>query len=169
MGREIRRVPELWNHPKRQDGGYIPLFDGSFDEAEAEWNLGHAKWQEGLVENYGDGDKWKPIEDQYSDMQYTEYCGARPSPDEYMPVFVEEDCTHIMMYETCTEGTPISPSFKTPEELARWLTDNGASSFGHCTATYEQWLATAKCGYAVSAVMTSGVIMSGVEANEAIK
>lgn len=42
-----------------------------------------------------------------------------------------------MIYETCSEGSPISPAFETPEELARWLTDN---SFGSMTATYEQWL-----------------------------
>jgi len=44
------------------------------------------------------------------------------------------------MYETCTEGTPISPVMDSLETLARWLADNGASAFGEMTATYEQWL-----------------------------
>jgi hypothetical protein len=68
------------------------------------------------------------------------------------------------MWETVSEGSPMSPVFSTAEELAHWLADNGASSFGHMTATYEQWLATIKSGSAVSAVMENGVMKSGVEA-----
>jgi len=59
-----------------------------------------------------------------------------------------------MMYETCTEGTPISPAFATPEELARWLADNEASAFGGMTASYEGWLRTIKSKHgAVGMVM----------------
>ena len=71
--------------------------------------------------------------------------------------------TLYMMYETCTEGTPISPAFKTPEELARWLADSGASAFGNMTASYEAWLRVCRGGYACSAVMHGGKFQSGVE------
>ncbi len=30
MGREVRRVPSDWAHPRRPDGGYIPLYGGSY-------------------------------------------------------------------------------------------------------------------------------------------
>lgn len=71
----------------------------------------------------------------------------------------------FQMWETTSEGSPISPVFGTPENLARWLADNGASSFGDATASYESWLAVAKGGFAPSAVMVEGVgMMSGVEA-----
>jgi hypothetical protein len=60
------------------------------------------------------------------------------------------------MWETTSEGSPISPVFPTPEELARWLADTGASAFGDETATYEEWLATIRRGWAVSAVCTPG-------------
>jgi hypothetical protein len=43
-------------------------------------------------------------------------------PEEFMPNWPIDQRTHLMMYETCTEGTPISPAFETPEELALWLT-----------------------------------------------
>lgn len=79
-----------------------------------------------------------------------------PNPAEYMPEWPETEKTMIMMYETCSEGTPISPAFETPEELARWLTDNEASAFGRFTATYEQWLDTCRRGWAVGAVATPG-------------
>ena len=59
--------------------------------------------------------------------------------------------THVQMYETSSgimlgdgprgRGTPISPEFATPEELARWLTDNRASWHGSRGGSYEQWLA----------------------------
>lgn len=67
------------------------------------------------------------------------------------------------MWETVSEGSPLSPVFKTPEELAKWLADNKISSFGRMTATYEQWLKMIKVGYAPSAVSKDGKLMSGVE------
>ena len=67
------------------------------------------------------------------------------------------------MYETCTEGTPISPVLSSPEELARWLTDHGASAFGDMTASYEDWLKTCRSGWAPSMVAVGGHVMSGVE------
>lgn len=68
------------------------------------------------------------------------------------------------MWETCTEGSPMSPVFKTPEELARWLADNNASAFGNLTATYEQWLGMIKTGWAPSATCIIGKeLKSGVE------
>lgn len=68
------------------------------------------------------------------------------------------------MWETTSEGSPISPVLATPEALARWLTDNGASSFGRDTATYDQWLGMIRAGWAMSAAMIDGRMMSGVEA-----
>ena len=44
------------------------------------------------------------------------------------------------LWETTTEGSPMSPAFETPEELAHWLEDNKASTFGTETANYNQWL-----------------------------
>jgi len=42
--------------------------------------------------------------------------------------------TNFQMYETTTYGTPISPEFASPEELACWLADNKASWCGRATA-----------------------------------
>lgn len=43
------------------------------------------------------------------------------------------------MWETTSEGSPMSPVFATPEELADWLATSGASIFGSNTASREQW------------------------------
>jgi len=66
------------------------------------------------------------------------------------------------MWETTSEGSPISPVFETPEELARWLVDNNASAFGSETATYEEWLRVCQGGYAPSAVLDEKGLRSGV-------
>jgi hypothetical protein len=170
MGREIRMVPPGWEHPKDDKGQYIPLMKGSYAEHAAEWDEGWAAWQRGEVEDYGakEGEsKWKPKTADVTCARYTDWAGARPSPDDYMPTFAEGSATMLVMYEDTSEGTPISPAFSTPEELARWLADNNASAFGGMTATYEQWLATCKRGFAMSAVVAGGRMMSGVEANVA--
>lgn len=37
MGREVRRVPENWEHPRNEKGDYIPLFYRSFAEDDERW------------------------------------------------------------------------------------------------------------------------------------
>jgi len=80
-----------------------------------------------------------------------------------MPTWTPEEATHYQMYETCSEGTPISPPCATVEELARWLADNKASACGSMTATYEQWLAMRITGSAPAMVVDNGHVRSGVE------
>ena len=66
------------------------------------------------------------------------------------------------MWETTSEGSPISPVFETPEDLASYL---HISSTGiDVGTTYEQWLKFIKGpGWALSMVMTNGKLMTGVE------
>lgn len=163
MGREVRRVPKDWQHPKNEDGHYVPLFGSGFAVRDAEWQEGYEKWQQGLVRDYATNG-WKPKPAEYGSARFSDYDGDRPNPDDYMPKWPAEQATHLMMYETCSEGTPISPAFETPEELARWLADNNASAFGRMGATYEQWLATCRGAWAPSMVIANGRMMSGVEA-----
>jgi len=37
MGREIRRVPPGWEHPRDRKGNYRPLYNRTYDEALADW------------------------------------------------------------------------------------------------------------------------------------
>ena len=141
MGREVRRVPKDWQHPKNSAGRYEPLHDG-YNAALAEFEADIK--EKGLAEAI-------------------DWHGGGPSSEDYMPDWPESERTHYMMYEDTSEGTPKSPAMESPEALARWLADNGASSFGHDTATYEQWLPTCRGAWAPSMVMERGVIKSGVE------
>lgn len=145
MSREVRRVPAEWEHPMEERYGksaHKPLHQG-YPEAKAEFEDKQQK--EGLQEAL-------------------DYFGVAPNQEDYMPEWPDEERTHYQMYETCSEGTPISEPMETPEELARWLADTGASSFANMTATYEQWLATCQGAWAPSMVMAGGKLMSGVEA-----
>lgn len=142
MSREVRRVPADWVHPK-EHGRFKPLLD-----------------------------YYQTAHDDFMDTVRSEglqaaidYYGCAPDINDYMPDWPDEERTHLMMYESTSEGTPLSPAFATPEELARWLADNNASAFGSMTASYEQWLATCRQGWAISAVMVDGVMTSGVADN----
>lgn len=55
------------------------------------------------------------------------------------------------LWETVSEGSPVSPSFETPEELAQWLSDNYDNKLYRLS--YEKWLAFINGpGWAPSAV-----------------
>lgn len=157
MGREVRRVPKDWQHPKKHGytDRYQPMFDEPFATAMREWIKNWEAWERGERPEYCTGES--------RDLPYWEWDSGPPDPAYYRPDWPEETRTHLMMYEDTSEGTPISPAFETPEELARWLADNGASSFGSSTATYEQWLATCRGARAPSLVIQDGKMMSGVE------
>ena len=153
MGREVRMVPEGWVHPRYTNedaerpqlvGRFKPLYPGECYPSRL------AEFMKDLNEQ---------------GMQYAlDQNGNPPDENDYMPNWPEAERTHYMMYEDTSEGTPISPAFATPEELARWLADNGASSFGDDTATYEQWLYVCKGGWAPSMVVDAKGLRSGVEA-----
>lgn len=161
MGREVRRVPANWEHPKDNHGSYQPLYDEDFETVAKDWLHDAILWS---LNEHPDQHKegLKDVTDKYA--YYWQWASFPPDEDHYRPTWPEESRTHIQMYETTTEGTPISPVMKTPEELARWLADNNASAFGSNTATYEQWLDTIRAGGCVSAVMIGGQLISGVEA-----
>lgn len=161
MGREVRKVPARWEHPKNPEGKYIPLLGGSFSADLAEWHKEKSKWDEGFISDYSGG--WKPKDDGM-DYPYEDWSGKCPEEEDYMPDWPEDQRTHFQMYEDTSEGTPISPPMETPESLARWLVGNKASAFAGMTATYDQWLSTIKRGFAPSMVMQDNQLESGVAA-----
>lgn len=163
MGREVRRVPVNWEHPKDHNG-FCPLLDG-FSIALIAWEKNREQWDNGFVESFKDYPKeaWRPKGKNEAEISFIEYYGEKPSKEDYMSEWTEEEKTHVQMYETCSEGTPISPVMETPEELAQWLANNNASAFGSEGASYEAWLRVCLGGYAPSAVMVDGKLTSGVE------
>ena len=167
MGREVRRVPADWQHPKYLTGGmrgpeerYKPLYPGDkYQPRVDEWDDECAQWKRGEHPDQADADA------ETRAMCYEQYAGQRPHRDDYTPNWPAEQRTHLMMYEDTSEGTPISPAFEMPEELARWLADTNASAFGQEGAAYEAWLRIARGGWAPSMVFTPEAgLQNGVSA-----
>ena len=98
MGREIRKVPSGWEHPRYTTenapslalvGTYQPQFEQTFSERLKE------------DPNCADEDP------------------ATSRPEEMA------GGTHRQLYESTTEGTPISPVFPDVQALAKYLLENG--------------------------------------------
>lgn len=174
MGREVRMIKPGWEHPREPgrhaDGTprYRGLLAGPYSRDLAEWEEGRARWEQGLEEDWAPERHrspckvWKPLEPQHRGMTWEDFWGQRPRPEDYMPEWAPGEATLLVMYENTSEGTPISPGFDTPEALARWLADTGASAFGNMTASYEDWLATCRSGWSVGMVIDAGGMRPGV-------
>lgn len=157
MGREVRRVPPDWEHPDQENGrGLQPLYDESFDEAARRWKEQFLAWEDGHNATFD-----RP-RDGTDTEEFWEYNGQPPERAYYRPDWPEETRTHYQMYETVTEGTPISPVMPSPEPLARWLADHNANAGAGAHANYEAWLRVCLGGYAPSMVMIGGQLMDGV-------
>lgn len=132
MGREVRRVPANWEHPRRdchhspwaggcseakRSGGkcYQPLHDRSFSQEAAEWKEGLRKWESGEDKDRAE----------HPGMEWWEWHGDPPNREYYQPEWKPEDMTHYQVYETVSEGTPVTPHFATPEELIDYLVAHG--------------------------------------------
>lgn len=183
MGREIRRVPPNWDHPKKErydhllyrfETTYRPMYDQSADEAWQDWQAAFQAWLDGehdaTIAKYGEAEYPK-------DQPYTAFCtwhGQPPDLEYYRPHWKPEDCTWWQVYETVSEGTPVTPPFATPEELVDYLVANGdfwdqkrreeGNSIMNCDPwPREQAERFVKAGWAPSLIMDSKGIRSGVE------
>jgi len=138
MGREVRMVPANWKHPK-DARGYLPMHERFPYNAEEIKEGLRDGWLENKPPHYG---------------------------VDVMPQWPKSKRTHYQMYETCSEGTPISPVMKTPEALARWLVSNEASAGASQIASYGAWLAMIKDGGHAPSMVSSPKtgLVSGVEA-----
>lgn len=119
MGREIRMVPPNWEHPKQQawsDGRLQPMHDETFESAAAKWKAEYAKWEAGERPSY--------CSDDCRDLEYWEYDGDPPDRAYYRP-WRDEEATWVQLWETVSEGTPVSPPFATKAELVDYLATRG--------------------------------------------
>ena len=162
MGREIRRVPPNWEHPRRTaygEEGYQPKYDIPYTKAAEEWVQDFLLWQKG---------EHRSQKGKYADdcKYFWEHDGNPPDEEYYLPDGLEESTWH-QMYETVSEGTPVSPPFATKEELVDYLVENGDfwdQRRGTPPPTRESAEAFVGMGWAPSFIVTGGEVMSGVEA-----
>lgn len=173
-----------------EDIHYRPMYQRDFDEAYKEWQADLEDWYEGyeLWHKYGlykgyDGtyepieqviaeqkayyvdngyDRWHTLDIALMDtgeFDYEAYNGApprSPSPNDYMP-----HGNWYQLFENVSEGTPLTPPFKTKKQLVEWLANN-EDFWGH-RWTREQAAAMVKDEYAPSMVMQNGKVYTAEE------
>jgi hypothetical protein len=157
MGREIRRVPADWRHPMEvRNGreGYRPLFDQDYQSAALEWIANFDAWRSGTHENCAKHAKDYPF--------YWEWNGGPPDKESYRDrAWTEEEATHFQIYETVSEGTPVSPVFATKEEMIEYLVQHGDfwdKQRGNGGWSREAATAFVNAGSACSMMVNNGVI-----------
>jgi len=133
MGREVRMVPPNWKHPKEtkfnllkriEVTNYVPMFDRCVEDEMADWLSEFQEWKATgkaahdaeYSADYGDHELYR---------SFCEWHGAPPDPTSYRPSWDETLATWFQVYETVSEGTPVSPPFETQKELVDYLCENG--------------------------------------------
>ena len=105
---------------------FMPLKNKTHAEALSEYEKERSEWDAGIYPEWTSEESKK--------LSYDEYDGGPPDPDYYRPAYATEP-THYQVYETVSEGTPVTPVFATPEALIDYLAEHGTfwdqrSSFG---------------------------------------
>lgn len=126
MGREIRKVPSDWEHPCYTVGDaprvdmvdeYQPLHDEDYETASEQWIADFALWQRGEHPN--------------QPCAYCRYFWEYDLPPDVemhrSRKWTETEATHFQVYETVSEGTPVTPHFATKAELVDHLVQHGDS------------------------------------------
>ena len=126
MGREIRHVIPNWDHPmkteynvfrRQEETFYQPMYDRSYREAAETWRKKFAEWEASERQKY--------FQETGEDYEYWDWNGQPPDKNYYRPDWKPDEVTWIQVYETVSEGTPVSPPFATREELIDYLVENG--------------------------------------------
>jgi hypothetical protein len=128
----------------------------------ANWKREFAEWEKnGEIRQNHDGT--------FEDYEYWEYADT-PDSETCRPIFTEEP-TWWQVYETVSEGTPVSPPFATAEELIDYLVENGDfwdQRRGAHPPSREAVESFVKDGWAPSMIVDSqrGVVAKGINACE---
>lgn len=159
MGREIRRVPPNWEHPKNEEGDYISMYDEDYESAADKWVAECVLWSQGQhPDQLENKEKGRRMACRY----YWEWAGGPPDEESHRPKFTEEP-TWYQMYQNVSEGTPVSPPFETLEELRDWIVVNG-DGWGR-PVSREAADRFVQSGYAPSMAIGPEGMKVGLEAN----
>lgn len=163
MGREIRRTPvgyeppvldnyqgqtNLWDWTG-QNRHFQPQYDEDYETALQRW--------------WDDREAWKRGEDPdriavtYPGNTYEEWYGNAPDPSYYRPAWPDDAVLGFQFYETISEGTPLSPSFASREELAEFLAPRHFGGDREAAARFVD------VGWAPSMAATGGRWISGTD------
>lgn len=154
MGREIRRVPLGWEHPRDERGNYVPMFDEDFESVANEWVVNFRLWENGT---HKDLIKYPEYKETYP--YYWQY-DSPPTEEEYRPKFETEPICY-QVYEDVSEGTPVSPVFKTQSDMKNWLIKQG-----HSEKAATDFI---ELGFCFSMVINGGQMKSNIDTFDIIE
>lgn len=153
MGREIRRVPKKWEHPKTFNGNYKPLMDNY---------VGSLEYYKESVDNF-----IKYMTEVINKGKVKIYDTVYKTPQEVYEYFTEDGQMNppeienympsgswYQLFENVSEGTPLTPAFEKPEDLVEWLSNN--ADFWGKTWTRQQAEAMVEQGFAMSGMVVGG-------------
>ncbi len=153
MGREVKRVPLDFDWPVKKDwwGFHLPAVP-----CQSCQGSGKRPGAGSCLSIWGHESRWCDVcEGEGKVYPQIPVPEGRPGKD--------HAGLGWQMWQNTSEGSPISPVFATPEELAHWLADTKASAFGGQGASYEHWLGMIHAGSAPSFAIKENQLMSGVE------
>jgi hypothetical protein len=113
------------------------MYETVYGEALADWLKEHQEREDGTHLDLQENTERK--------IKYPFYAmwGGNPPDVKYYQTkkYIEEDLTHIQLYENTSEGTPISPVFAKEDfkKLCEYAAEN-CSTFADFKATKEQWM-----------------------------
>jgi hypothetical protein len=132
---------------------YRPLYDKDYETAAEEWLRGLDQWRAGTHEG-------QPSE---FSRYFWEYEGTPDEETHRDRKWTEVEATHYQVYETVSEGTPVTPHFATKEELVEYLVKHGdfwdqqRGHGGWTRANAESFVERAWAPSLISEVSTAGV------------
>jgi hypothetical protein len=145
-----------WAHPKRpyrRLQGFVEEYQPMYDET---WAEGVARMRQEMAEH----------------PEWYKTAEERELPDAlyYRPAWPEGEVLGFQLYETVSEGTPISLVFATAEELAEWVVapPEGSNRLGiggrHLPLTLDEARRFIERGSAVTMMMSNETgLVGGVE------
>lgn len=147
MGREIRKVPSNWEHPKNRSGNYQPMYETFYEDAAQEW-----------IKNFNE----------FIPSEFIKYYWENelPPDEEYCVPYRKEDAIWFQVYETVSEGTPVTPPFETEQQLIDHLCTYGESLIGkYNSGPFSREIAekfVLKNKWVMSGLMSGGEIIMGI-------
>lgn len=128
MGREVRRVPPHWVQPvwTKDDaprpelvGRERSFYPDHIETALADWLKTFDRIRRGDLQDYESKYYSGP-----AGLAHWLQDERGPDPAYYRP-WKDEEATWVQLWQTVSEGTPVSPAFATEEELIQYLAVNG--------------------------------------------
>lgn len=126
MGREVRNVPPNWQHPNLNPerspyrSGFQPMYDELFSNTLAQWLEDFDRIRAGNLTEF----EREVYTGTFPLAEWLQDEGMPPDPAYYRP-WTDAEATWFQVWETVSEGTPVTPPFATKEELVEYLVTHG--------------------------------------------